>query len=257
METVVRNPSGLSMTELLVSTIMMGFCFAVIGELVVLNTLAATKLSNKTDSLTETRFAIERIKSDIRLGKTFVQPDPAKAHTTLIILQPVFYEDKTNTNNPLNGFPVEVNGVEILNRVTYELIEDPTKPGSGEYLLQLSRTVEPGSEWPATDENYQIRSPISSTTILKGIVGPKTISDPTKVKTFQYIESMWEKPPSTDGFYSASQSKTSPPVVTSMTSGATIDLEVKRGTTNKYATTFGAHAESFLKYNRHAQVTNK
>lgn len=253
-----RSQSGLSITELLVSSLLMGFCFAVIGELVVLNTLAATKLTNKTDGLTAARFASERIKGDVKVGKAFLSTYDAPTTTylddaqTLIIQQPVFYKDSSNPDNPQNGFPVKASdGSELLNTVVYKVVQDPTNPT--EYLLQVAKFVSPTSEWPASNPNYQVRTPIDTPiTILRGVVGPKDPFDPSKPpQVFQYIESKWDN--ATSRYTTALVKSDAHPLI----GGVTVDLEVKRGSDDKkYATTFGSHTEAFLKFNRNAELTN-
>lgn len=230
-----RNAHGLSITELLVSTIMMSFCFSVIGELVVLNTLAATKLTNKTDGLTACRFAVERIKSDVRLGNAFISPDVGEEYNSLTIRQPVLYKD-ADPDSALNGFPIK--GAQTI--VKYKVIPDPQS--TDEFLLQVTKTVLPAND-------------VSTTTILRGITGPLDTSNPTKVKIFRYIESKWSQPIETEpGQFSAAFSTSMPSMSSTMYSGASIDLEVKRGTDNKrFASTFGSHAEAFLKFNRNAE----
>lgn len=254
----LRRPEGLSITELLVSTILMGFCFAVIGELVVLNTLAATKLNNKTDGLSATRFAVERVKNDVRLGRAFLSRYDTAATTllddaqTLIIQQPVFFHDPVDSNNAQNGFPLKSNDKVISNIVVYKIVQDSTNPT--EYLLQVSRFVDPTAEWPRTNINYNVAAPIDpAVTILRGIVGPKDPMDPTKPpQVFQYIDSTWD---SINSRYSTSLVKTD---ANTMTNGVTVDIEIRRGTNSnkKFATTFGTHFEAYLKYNRNAEPTN-
>ncbi len=255
----IRTANGMSITELLVSTILMGFCFSVIGELVVLNTLAATKLTNKTDGLSASRFAAERIKNDVKVGKAFLATynSPvgsfADDSQTLIVQQPVFYKDSGNPNDSQNGFPVKADdGTELVNVVIYKVVQDSTNPN--EFLLQVSRFVSPVTEWPKSNQNFDVRAPITTpVTILSGIVGPKDPLDPTKPpQVFQYIESIWD---SVNEQYSTSLVKSD---AHPMIGGVTIDLEVKRGSdaNKKYATTFGSHSEAFLKYNRNAELTN-
>lgn len=135
----LRNTKAMSITELLVSTLLMGVTFAAIGELVVLNTFSTTKITNKTSSLSDTTVVLQRISQDVRLARAFgdyyaasdsrntfpdtttdplykgyipvagwpwqSQPSVAFPYTLgprcLIIQQPVFFKDPVN--DPLSS----------------------------------------------------------------------------------------------------------------------------------------------------------
>ncbi len=125
----------------MVSALLMTFSIAVIGEIIYLNTLASTKLTNKADGQVATSRAILRIAQDIRsarvIGNIFsttsppqvpgnVGLDPLAAASgppggwpsswppvpyvlgpqTLILQIPAYYQDPNNSANPLNGFPL-------------------------------------------------------------------------------------------------------------------------------------------------------
>jgi hypothetical protein len=127
---------------MLVTCLLLGLTIAVIGELVVLNTLATWKTTNRSDAINATRWAVERISADVRKARC-VGDHYAKApgelnqfpaysgnplYATVIpsggwpwggapyflspqclILQlPVLFEDTTpftGSSNPRNGFP--------------------------------------------------------------------------------------------------------------------------------------------------------
>lgn len=139
-----RSQSGMSITELMVATVLIGYTLAVLGELVYYNTLASTKLTNKIDGQVGCSRALRRISEDIRqariigniYSKTGVQyyangtdptidlsvlaptggfpaaPWPTPPYSlgpqTLIIQQPVLFSDPADKTNPLNGFPVRL-----------------------------------------------------------------------------------------------------------------------------------------------------
>lgn len=126
------------------ASVLVGFALSVVGELVVLNTFASTKLTNKTDGQIGCSRAMRRIAEDIRqariIGNIYstngsnnyasgtdpgqdlsirpptggfpASPWPAVPYKlgpqTLIIQQPVLYSDSSNSANPLNGFPVRL-----------------------------------------------------------------------------------------------------------------------------------------------------
>lgn len=62
----MRTSVGITLTELMVSTILVGVSLAAIGELVVLNTFASTKLTNKIDGQVGCSRAMRRICEDVR-----------------------------------------------------------------------------------------------------------------------------------------------------------------------------------------------
>jgi hypothetical protein len=72
----------MTITELVVSAILMGFAMATIGELVYLNTYASTKLTNKVDGQVGASRAIRRIAADVRsariIGNVFGSSSPPK-----------------------------------------------------------------------------------------------------------------------------------------------------------------------------------
>src|ERR1700678_2240384 len=68
---VPRNARGFSLTEMIVTAVLLGLSMAAIGEVCVMNTFATTKMSNKVDGLSAGRTAIERVARDIRMSRTF------------------------------------------------------------------------------------------------------------------------------------------------------------------------------------------
>jgi len=134
---VKRNTNGMTLTELLVSTVLMGTVLAVIGELVYMNTYASTKLTNSVDGQVGCSRATRRIAEDIRaaqiIGNIFARDqmtfpdvgnpnDPAASSTptagwpgspwttipyalgpqTLILQQPAYYLSLSDFQNPQN-----------------------------------------------------------------------------------------------------------------------------------------------------------
>lgn len=134
----------MSLTELVVASVLVGYALAVVGELVVLNTFASTKLTNKADGQVGCSRAMRRIAEDVRqariIGNIYsvngvnnyasgtdagvdpsvippsggfpLPPWPSIPYKlgpqTLIIQQPVLYSDSSNSANPRNGFPIRL-----------------------------------------------------------------------------------------------------------------------------------------------------
>lgn len=155
---MMRTPKGLTLTELVVSSVLMGFTLAAIGELVVLNTFASTKLTNKVDGQLGCSRAVRRITEDVRhsklIGNNFstvqknVFPDTSSGidifsstvpaggwpqtpwnpppyvlgPRTLILQQPVLFDDGTDFN-PLNGFPLKTVNNSVSTGVPAQTIE--------------------------------------------------------------------------------------------------------------------------------------
>jgi len=135
----------MTIVELLVSILLMGTTFAVIGELVVLNTFASTKLTNAVDGEVGCSRALRRICEDVRsariIGNVYAAyavqnqfPDmtagsidpynsvlpsggwpsaglwpsiPYKLGPQTLILQlPAYYQNPSNSSDPKNGLPL-------------------------------------------------------------------------------------------------------------------------------------------------------
>ncbi len=68
---VKRSKKGTSLTELLMSVVLLGFSMAIIGELAIVSTMGTVRTTNKTDGLASARSAIDRISSDVRHARCF------------------------------------------------------------------------------------------------------------------------------------------------------------------------------------------
>lgn len=277
---------------MVVATVLIGFSLAVIGELVVLNTLASTKLTNKIDGQVGCSRALRRICEDIRqsrlIGNLYATnknsyPDNASISTdpaatvppvggfpaewpvgpyllspqTLIIQQPVLFEDPNNTQNPLNGFPVKLNkgdiqsdppvpvtDMEYLDTVVYYLVPDPSDDAQGQYILQIARF----SGFPLV-EGSKLRPRLNPPqTVLKGIVGPIDPLVPGPPAVFQYLRSAKELTP---------LSKPNE-VQTPLLHGVSINFEVKSPNKNTGANQeiASGHAEAYIKNSRFMRLSN-
>jgi type II secretory pathway pseudopilin PulG len=287
-----RSQSGVTLLEMVVSTILIGFSLAVIGELVILNTLASTKLSNKIDGQVGCSRALRRICEDVRqsriIGNAFatvpnsypdsatITTDPAAQVTpvggfptdwtappyllnaqTLIVQQPVLFEDPTSTTNPLNGFPVRLTkgaiqadppipnvSIEYLDTVVYRLIADPNPEAQGQYMLQIARfsgfPLIPGSKLRPRLNPPQ--------TVLKGIIGPMDPLNPGVPAVFQFLRSGRETTPLA----------TPSPLETQSVVGVSINFQVKSPNKNTGANQEIAtgHAEAYLKNAKFLRLTN-
>lgn len=279
----------MSLTELAVATVLIGVCLAAVGELAVLNTFASTKLTNRSDGQMGCSRAIKRVCDDVRYGRIIgnaysftgsnsysdtansddaistiapsggfpAAPWPSTPYRlspqTLIVQQPVLYEDAGNKSNPLNGFPLKINpgqlssgvpavAAESLDTVIYQLV--PETQASGQYELQIARF-----SGPVSRPECKMKTPINPPqTVLKGIVGPIDPASPGAPSIFQYLRSSQDSSPL----------KTPTAAEAPEITGISISLEVKvpKGNSTKEAEFATGHAEAFLKNNRFLRLIN-
>lgn len=221
-KTIKRSKDGASLIELLVASALLVFVTAVLGELMLLVVTATHRLSNQVDAATATRFAIERIKGDVRSGAAFITTAPNK----LTLAYFTYYIDPQNDPskaaynpgapaNPSNGLPISVSNV------TYEIVQDTNH--ANEYLLKR--------------ENQ---------TVLTGIVGP---IDGNFSSTIPAVFSYLQREGSTGWKVLRF------PVPTAYATGVRVDLEVVRplDTTQSnplYERHAAAHGEVYLRNSR-------
>lgn len=66
-----RAEKGATLTEMLIASLLIGFSLAAIGEVMVLTTLSANKLSNRSSGISDSRTACSRLQSDVRAARNF------------------------------------------------------------------------------------------------------------------------------------------------------------------------------------------
>lgn len=244
---------GISLIELVVASALMIFVSAVLAELMLLIVAATSRLTNQVDGFTAAKFAIARIKNDVRVASGF--GSSTNGHT-LVLLLPIFYLDPQNDpaspsynsslpQNPRNGIPLKALNPDIdksFDTVTYQLTADLNNPG--EYMLQISLT--PGARDYPTEISYRpaINPP---QTILKGIIGPNNSASGTvEPDVFSFLENKnveWK-------YFS---------FLGNNPDGVRIDLEVSRPTDAVQANSlfqkrFAVHGEVFLRNNERVKI---
>lgn len=286
-----RSSIGVSLTELAVSTILIGVVLAGIGELVVQNTFASTKLTNKIDGQIGSSRAIRRICEDVRQARTIgniyasngrnsycdlsqsddeittltptggfpASPWPSTPYKlspqTLIVQQPVLFQDSTGSANQINGFPLRIQkgaisnspeipkvALEYVDSLIYQVVPDDKAPG--QFLLQVVRYSE-----RVPIAGCKLRPAITQPqTVLKGIIGPMDPANPGTPAVFQYMLSERDSAPITNP-----TSKQAALIV-----GVSINLEVKVPNVQNGANpaVAASHAEAFLKNSRLLRLTN-
>jgi hypothetical protein len=283
---VTRSQSGLTITELVVSAILIGYTLAVIGELVSLNTYASTKLTNKVDGQVGCSRAIRRIGEDVRMGRmigniysisnhgTFPDisnpndpsnlapiggwpssPWPAQPYQlgpqTLIIQQPAVFQDPINSQNPLNGFPLRLSKDSIASGV-------PSYPM--EYVDTVVYQIVPDSSnlgqfilqvarfsGSPTIAGSTLRPPLNAPqTVLTGIVGPMDPSNTNAPAVFQYLNSS-----------TGSTVITSPTTAQAVGVSVNIEARVPSTTTGANLEITAGHIEFYLRTSRNLRLTNE
>ncbi len=282
----MRTQTGLTLTELVVSALLIGFTLAAVGELASLNTYASTKLMHKVDGQVGCSRAVRRICEDIRqariLGNIYgitnqnYYPDTANGADpsntppsggwpaspwpqppyqlgpqTLIIQQPVLFQDPNNAQNPMNGFPlvlpqssiasnVPPYAMEYVDTLVYQLVPDSAT--TGQYVLQVARF----SGNPTISGTTLRPSLNPPQTVLTGIVGPIDPANPNGPAIFQYLNTA-----------NGSTAPTKIPTGGSSL-GVSINIEAQVPSTNQGANLelTSAHAEAFMRASRNLRLTN-
>ncbi|MBX9669494.1 MAG: hypothetical protein K2X93_17865 [Candidatus Obscuribacterales bacterium] len=199
-----RNSRGLSLTELLLGSLLLGVSLAVVAELMALCVMANVKLTRQFDAQAAARIAVDRIKRDVRMAQSIQTeitidkdnyPSEIKRLTAqkLILHMPIHYLDKRNDPvdsqyspgsalNPLNGITLKG-----YYEVVYDLVADSQRPG--EFVLQM--TCEKNELGPV-DETCSYRKEVLRTNpqrIVSGIIGPLEVNAATgsPPRIFSYI----------------------------------------------------------------------
>jgi len=149
----------MSLTEVLVTTVIIGVISAAIGEIMALCAYASVKLGGLTDVRIGARTALERIKRDIRNSNSI--DVTSKSDRLKLKITKVWLADKNDPAKPdydagaawdsLNGTPSGIG-----EEVEYYVERDFARPG--EFFLKCDRRAEGRS--------------VLGQTIAKGIIGP-------------------------------------------------------------------------------------
>ncbi|MBX3149434.1 hypothetical protein KF728_04690 [Candidatus Obscuribacterales bacterium] len=244
-----RNCAGVSLTELLVGSVLLGSSLAVVAELMSLCVVANTKLFRQFDAQRGATVALDRIKRDVRMAqevRSTLSTDEVSefgitknlASTVLILRLPIPFLSKVNdsssssydpaaTIDPQSGFTVP--GYYV---VIYEVIKDAENPG--EYkLVTSSRRMPRDDQYKALHpwfaDNCSFHGNVDSQVIAKGIVGPTDPADTTgsAPKVFSFIAKNPSRGNRLDVLREQILYNQS---VASGVSMVGVDLEVKRGT---------------------------
>lgn len=266
-----RNTKGVSITELLVTAILLGVSLAAVAEVMSMCVLTNTKLTNQFDTQFAMSVGIDRLKHDVRTANevVFTTPgDPSIPSTppefpgersnaqTLILRLPITYLDKKNDPgspdyvssaplNPLNG--ILLPGYDM---VMYKVIPDPDRPN--QYKMEISRKGPPKFK---EDSTCSYRSEIfPAQTVLKGIIGPTEPGSPpgSPPSVFKYL-CRFNGTSALTGVSALTSNASAIPNAISGCSGIGIDIEMRQNgdSAQSQQTAFddvrGAHAEAFLR----------
>lgn len=206
-----RSKSGVSLTELMVSSILLGVSLAVVAELMSLAVLADTKLNKQFDAQTALRIALSRIKQDVRIAKKVVYSTPefpgeVSNAQTLILHLPVYFLDKKNDprsteyvqsapQNPLNGIPLwgrnfnvpsekQISGYDA---VMYKIVRNTEQANSNDFKIEVSQRYQINAVLDSSSSHRQEIYPPE--TLAKGIIGPLAVdAGPDSVpKVFTFL----------------------------------------------------------------------
>lgn len=218
----VRLARGVSLTELVIASLLLGIILAVVAELMVTAVIANNKLFNLHDAQVSSRSALERMKRDIRMavsvcpgkncdakirvGDTDVSIhdalDPVLSSrqlgsSCLILHMPIYFLDRKNdslsdgyeqgaVSNPLNGIPLP--GADT---VIYEVERDPQITSAIFYRINRLVVVKSGTDFRRNlDCSYRTASDLSKPTVFaKGLIGPLNVGDaPNSIpKVFSFL----------------------------------------------------------------------
>lgn len=259
-----RNTSGVSITELLVASILLGVSLAAVAEVMSMCVLANSKLTRQADTQSAMRVSLERLKRDIRTANKIVSSTPEfpgeiSNAQTLIMQLPVYYYDKKNdpgstdydssaAQNALNGLPLPG-----YDAVMYKVVQDPDPLVQNQFVLQLSRrisetrrngTILPDPTCSYTPEIFPAQQ------IAKGIIGP--VAPGAAPGSSPVIFTFLARNSTSVGVSTLTSAGSVIPSVVTGTTGVGVDIEIKQNSVNSQtATAFddvrGAHAEAFLR----------
>jgi hypothetical protein len=281
---LIRTRSGTSISELLVSIVLMAFAFMTIGELVVTTTLASSRLTNCIDGVNGANLFLRRIGEDIRTAQTFGSiysastfpsgnPNdisyylapywggwpsagqgnsswPAPPYTLssacLILQQPAFY---SNPASVLDGAPL------MIPAGAFGVGNPPVNVQYVDTVVYyvLSDPTSPGqfmiqrarfSGYPAAS---QLRPTIDPPqTVLRGVIGPLTSGNGSTPAVFQYLQV-------------TSSASWSPSTQITAPNGLGVNLEIETPVPNKGTSKvhhFGSHSQFFPRANSRIRMTN-
>lgn len=243
-----RNKSGVSLTELLVGSLLLGSSLAVVAELMSLCVLANTKLFRQFDAQRGVSVALDRIKRDVRMAqeiRSALNPEEqlelgqqkSLSSSVLILRLPIPFLAKANApDDPAydaSAPPDDLNGYTIpgYHLVVYEVSPDIDAPG--EFKLTMSRRLIPNldsykSKFPWFAERSFIGGKVDAQTIAKGIIGPVDAGDTAGgfPKTFSYVA---KNPSRVDRLDTLKEGVLYSQPIAGSVSLISVDLEVKRG----------------------------
>lgn len=255
-----RNTTGgVSITELLVASILLGVSLAAVAEVMSMCVLANTKLTKQVDTSSSMRVAIDRLKRDIRMASEIVSsttefPGEFSNSQTLIMHVPIFYLDKKNdpassdyvSSAPQNG----LNGVPIPGyyAVMYKVIPDPDPAVQNQFLMQVTRKLS-ATALPLDASCSYTSEIFPAQTVAHGIIGPTAPGSPpgSVPIVFSYLCRY------NNGVSTLTSTASTISRALAGSAGVGIDLEIKQynssvsPTESAFDDVRAAHAEAFLR----------
>lgn len=259
-----RTSKGATLTEMLIASLLIGFSLAAIGEVMVMTTLSANKLVNRSNAISDSRTACSRLQHDVRIARNFgdAYDDPTDSSAlyqnnffpctdnplytaetgdlvggwgtapyqldkqTLIIQQPKLLSvDSSSPLIGINGFPIKGTITGLNNLDTVIYKLVPDPDQAGEFLLQ--RAVLVGEATIAESNDSTMVNPPQ--TVISGIIGPLPSNGDSTPEVFSYWVRNAEKVSSPSPLRKLDLSELdSNPGATKYIIGVGMDLELRK-----------------------------
>jgi hypothetical protein len=228
-----RSANGVSLVELVVSSILLSVVLAGVGEILSLCVYTSTKQFNLADTRIGLKRALESVKTDVKMSYAIdITSTPQELRLALPTPFVAPENDPTREEynplapqNPLNGTPIGPG-----HQIEYMVKSDPDKPE--EFLLERSSKIAGTTDEPTR----QI--------IAKGIIGPFPIDGTSPFpNVFTYLQKH-----GLDPIPSTSEATLPTPTI----DGVSIYLELRRPehaelNDNRYKSTIGIRGEAFTR----------
>jgi prepilin-type N-terminal cleavage/methylation domain-containing protein len=183
-----RSSNGMSLIEMLTAMMLTGFIAAATCDMMAALSLVSLKADYQLSSSIQCKRALDLLGQQIRSAHKL---NTVGGPRILKLSIPITGDQ---TKGGLAGVPLSLNALECTDEYTYSVVADKDKPGSGEFVLQRTRTSIRPENLPASTTVIAANQP---QILVKGIVGPQDLLanvDPVALnyppKTFVYLSSI-------------------------------------------------------------------
>ena len=174
----LRSCKGLSLIEMLTAMMLTGFIAAATCDMMAALSLVSLKADNQLSSSLQCKRAIDMLGLQIRAAHN-IKSSPNSQSLTLTV--PVL---QRKSRSGIEGMPIkDETGIESVDQYLYEIIPDPNRPYTGEFLLRRT-LIKAGKRNSFTDPCPLTEG--QSQIVLKGIIGPLDLSQPINTTAMNY-----------------------------------------------------------------------